>query len=259
MKVEIGNATLYCGDSREILSALGVIDALVCDPPMAWPSGQTTMQRSMPPSPMTPTRNCFFGHAASSPAIARIFFARWDNLRSVPKPKSLITWVKNNWSMGDLDHEHGRQTEVAFFYPGPAHDFPNGRPPDVVRAPRTGNETHPTEKPVSLMTQVARWSRGTVVDPFMGTGSTGIACAALGRPFVGIEMDRGYFDIACERIAAAQSQTRLFIPPIPSAMFPQPTRRHCSIKQGLSKISRKLKIVGQPEPTYDRRTSKNLK
>lgn len=69
---------------------------------------------------------------------SKYIFCRWDNLPDVPKPKSLITWVKNNWSMGDLKHEHGRQTEVALFYPGEDHFFANGRPSDVVRAPRTG-------------------------------------------------------------------------------------------------------------------------
>jgi site-specific DNA-methyltransferase (adenine-specific) len=50
----------------------------------------------------------------------------------------------------------------------------------------------------------------TVLDPFMGSGTTGVACANLGRSFIGIEADPRYFDIACERITAAQAQGRLF-------------------------------------------------
>ena len=63
-----------------------------------------------------------------------------------------------------------------------------------------------------------RWCLGfvpkarTILDPFMGSGTTGVACAQLGRRFIGIEIDRGYFDIACERIAAAQAQGQLFAP-----------------------------------------------
>jgi DNA modification methylase len=138
-------------------------------------------------------------------------FCRWDNLFSVPKPKSLVTWVKNNWSMGDLEHEHARQTEVALFYPGKGHDFPSKRPTDVIRAPRTGNEFHPTEKPVQLMRAFVEWTRGAILDPFMGSGTTGVAAVQMGRDFIGIEQEEKYFDIACKRIDQAQRQGDLFV------------------------------------------------
>ncbi len=54
------------------------------------------------------------------------------------------------------------------------------------------------------------WTSGLVLDPFMGSGTTGVACASLGRPFVGIELKESYFDIACRRIARELSQGRLF-------------------------------------------------
>ena len=127
----------------------------------------------------------------------------------VPHPKSCITWVKENWSMGDLQHEHGRQTEIAMFYPGPEHSWPGKRPSDVVYAARSGNVEHPTEKPVRLMEQLVQWTKGVVFDPFMGSGSTGVACVTQGRAFVGIEIDRRHFDTACERISQAHAQTRL--------------------------------------------------
>ena len=73
------------------------------------------------------------------------------------------------------------------------------------------DKIHPTQKPVALM----RWiiekiEAPTVLDPFMGSGTTGVACAKLGRKFIGIEIERKYFDIACERIENAQRQARLF-------------------------------------------------
>lgn len=144
------------------------------------------------------------------PTHSAYLFCRWDNLPAVPKPRSLVTWIKNNHSMGDLEHEHGRQTEVALFYPGPNHDFPSGRPTDVIKAPRTGNEHHPTEKPVQLMRAFIEWTRGTVLDPFMGAGSTGIACQQMGRPFIGIELYEPYFDIACRRLEQAARQGDMF-------------------------------------------------
>jgi adenine-specific DNA-methyltransferase len=72
---------------------------------------------------------------------------------------------------------------------------------------------HPTQKPEALMLHIVKVSSrpaGTVLDPFMGSGTTGVACANLGRRFIGIEIDQKYFDLACERIARAHSQQRLF-------------------------------------------------
>jgi adenine-specific DNA-methyltransferase len=78
--------------------------------------------------------------------------------------------------------------------------------------PPKSNHGHPTEKPVPLMSHIVRLSvrpGGHAVDPFMGSGTTGVACVQLGRKFTGIERERKYFDIACERIARAQAQGSL--------------------------------------------------
>ena len=90
------------------------------------------------------------------------------------------------------------------------------RPPvpllSVVRAGPVA-ERHPHEKPVRVLSALVQWAcpkEGVVLDPFMGSGTTGVACVSLGRKFVGIEIDRQHFDVACERISAAQSQGRLF-------------------------------------------------
>jgi DNA modification methylase len=69
---------------------------------------------------------------------------------------------------------------------------------------------HPTQKPVALMEKLIGKTDGIVLDPFMGVGATGIACINLGRKFVGVEIERKYFDIACTRIDAAYAQGRLF-------------------------------------------------
>jgi DNA modification methylase len=69
---------------------------------------------------------------------------------------------------------------------------------------------HPTQKPLRVMTWCLEFVAGSVFDPFMGSGTTGVACANLGRKFIGIEIERKYFDIACERIDNAYRQTRMF-------------------------------------------------
>ncbi len=207
----IGRATLYLGDAREIVPTLGQLASVVSDPPygMAFQSNYRTEQHAKIANDAN--EDLLLWACSLRPSHSAYLFCRWDNLFSVPKPKSLITWVKNNWSMGDLEHEHARQTEVALFYPGPDHDFPKGRPTDMIRAPRTGNDYHPTEKPVQLMRAMIEWTRGTVCDPFMGSGTTGCAATAMGREFVGIELDERYFDIACKRIEDAQRQGDMFL------------------------------------------------
>lgn len=207
----IGGCELYLGDSTEIMPTLGSVGALVTDPPfgMAFQSNYRGVKHEKIANDST--SDLLRWVCEQEADHAKYVFCRWDNLFEIPKPKSLVTWVKNNWSMGDLEHEHARQTEVAAFYPGPDHFFPKGRPQDVIRAPRTGNEFHPTEKPVQLMMAFVEWTSGKVLDPFMGSGTTGVACAKLGRPFIGVELHEPYFDIACERIRNAYSQPDMFV------------------------------------------------
>ena len=215
--VIIGDATLYFGDCMDILPTLGVVDAVITDPPygMSFQSNYRLVKHIKIANDESANLACaVISWAIENATHSTYAFGRWDNLLDYPKPKSLITWVKNNWSMGDLLHEHARQTEVAFFYPGPKHDFPRSRPTDVVQHPRTSNEFHPTEKPVGLMELVIGWTRGVVLDPFMGSGTTGVAAIQMGRQFIGIEREPKYFEIACRRIERAQAQGQLFEPSV---------------------------------------------
>lgn len=210
----IGNAELWLGDAQEIVHVLRGIGAVVTDPPfgMAFRSNHRTIKHDAIANDETAESLVW---ACNLPAEhSRYVFCRWDNLVEVPRPRSVITWVKNNWSMGDLEHEHARQTEIILFYPGRDHSFPRYRPSDVIEAPRTGNSNHPTEKPVELLCAIVDWTAGTVLDPFMGSGTTGVACARLGRKFVGIEIHEPYFDVACHRIEQAYAQQGdITIPP----------------------------------------------
>ena len=80
---------------------------------------------------------------------------------------------------------------------------------------KTAGKEHPTQKPIELM----EWclsllpDASTILDPFMGSGTTGVACVKLGRRFIGIEIEPRYFDIACRRIEEATKQPDLFIEP----------------------------------------------
>jgi len=210
-KEVIGNAELWLGDCRDILPTLSKVDSVITDPPYGM-SFQSNFRLEQHARIANDDDVGLLSWACGIQAShSRYVFCRWDNLMdAVPRPKSCVTWVKNNWSMGDLEHEHARQTEIAMFWPGPEHSWPGKRPTDVVHAPRTGNSEHPTEKPVYLMEQFIGWTKGVVVDPFMGSGTTGVACMNLQREFVGIEIEPKYFDIACRRIEDAQRQSRMF-------------------------------------------------
>ena len=89
----------------------------------------------------------------------------------------------------------------------------------IVQGEKGGRRVHPTQKPVALM----EWCLGflpdaqTILDPFMGSGTTLVACANLGRHGIGIEIDPKYFDIACRRVEAAYRQPRLFEEPAAKA------------------------------------------
>lgn len=209
--VIIGDCQLWNADCRDVLPLLGKVGAVVSDPPygMGFQSNHRTIKHAIIANDDdAELLRLSCGIEANH---SRYIFCSWDNLSDIPKPKSLITWVKNNWSMGDLDHEHARQTEVIAFFNGPDHFFPSGRPQDVIKAPRTGNDNHPTEKPVPLMRAIVEWTAGTVLDPFMGSGSTGVACARLRRPFIGIEIDPTYFETAVRRIREAYDAPDMFI------------------------------------------------
>jgi len=119
----------------------------------------------------------------------------------MPPPKSVLVWVKNNWSMGDLKHEHGRQWEACCFYAQPEHKFIK-RISDVILAKRTGNIFHPTEKPVKVMLRLIGCNAGEIIlDPFMGSGTTLIAAKELGRKAIGIEIEEKYCEIAAKRLS----------------------------------------------------------
>lgn len=143
------------------------------------------------------------------------FFCSWHNVdifkQAIEKKfkiKNILIWEKNNTSMGDLKGSYAPKYEMIMF----AHKgrkLLNGfRYADVIKANRTGNKVHPTEKPVDLLELFIKNSSDEneiVFDGFMGSGSCGVACINTNRNFIGIELDKGYFDIAEKRINEAQN------------------------------------------------------
>jgi site-specific DNA-methyltransferase (adenine-specific) len=210
MRVEtVGNATLYLGDCREVLPSLPDCDAIVTDPPYelghGWhgdfsgKNGKAVMWGSQPNwdklcpeglnTALTKAPNAIVwgGHLYELPA--RSAWLAWDKVQKFSSGDFELAWTSRN---------------------GATRTFRMSRI-DAYQNVGDGKQ-HPTQKPVKLMEWCLSFfpDAKTVLDPFMGVGTTGVACANTGRVFVGIEKEQRYFDIACERIDAAQKQRRLF-------------------------------------------------
>jgi DNA modification methylase len=203
VKVEIGNATLYLGDCAEILPTLGHFDAVVTDPPYG--IGITKSNRLSKSRGFEDT-----GWDNKPPSKQLIDFVvskgnqaiLWGgNYFDLPPTRCFLAWDKQNEGrdFADLEMAWTNLDKVARIF--------RKRPMNM----DFGKE-HPTQKPVALMQWCIDKVDGiTILDPFMGSGSTGVACAKMGKTFVGIEREQKYFDIACKRIESAYAQPDMFI------------------------------------------------
>jgi len=215
--VVIGSATLYLGDCREILPTLPKADVVITDPPFGiryqssqresglWKAGKTITNDHD-----TTCRDEALAMLAGVPAL--VFGSR-----RAPQPEGTrmtLIWDKGPaLGMGALDLPWKPSYEEIYVIGKGFHGRRDGAViycPPVQSMAKNGRED-PNEKPIRLLSMLLDKSpAGTVCDPFMGSGSTGVACVMAGRPFIGIEIEPAYFDIACRRIEDAQRQERLF-------------------------------------------------
>jgi len=127
--------------------------------------------------------------------------------------KNLLVWVKNNTSMGDLKANYASRTEFILLL-GKGRRLINGKRSDnILEFKRTGNKLHPTEKPVDLLKHlISKFSdiNDVVLDPFAGSGSTLVAAKEMNRRYIGIEIDKKYFEIAKNRLESVKTKLYLF-------------------------------------------------
>jgi len=202
-KEVIGNAVLYLGDCLEVLPTLPKVDAVITDPPygIGFAAQPTNCQRAagMQPSAWDNER------ADGLPALLTLASVQavWGgNYYDLPTSRGWLSWFKPDAppSMASIElcwtnrDQNARQISCSIA---------------ATNAERVG---HPTQKPLAVMVWTLQQvgAPQTVLDPFMGSGTTGVACMQLGRKFIGIEIHEPYFLIACERIENAQRQNRLF-------------------------------------------------
>ena len=202
--VTIGDATLYLGDCMDILPTLSGVDAVVTDPPygILAENGSAATRRSGGNQDdgkvnwdIAPTDEVI--ELIKSKSVNQMI---WGGCHlSLPPTFGYLVWDKkiDGLNFGEVEFcwTNMRFAPRIFRYRAVGID---------------GGKIHPTQKPISLMQWCLGFTDGVVLDPFMGSGTTGVACARLGRKFIGVEIDKGYFDIACERIDREYSQGKLF-------------------------------------------------
>lgn len=140
----------------------------------------------------------FFTSWKTEPYFRNIFKTYWNH-------KNNIIWKKNNWSAGDLQTQYGNQYELISLYNKGRNTFQKKRYPDIWEFDRVVGkyQLHQNQKPEKLIERIVENSteeKHIVLDPFMGSGTTGLICKNLNRSFIGIEIDEYYFNIAKERI-----------------------------------------------------------
>lgn len=221
--VVIGDCTLYLGDCLDILPTLGKVDAVVTDPPYGiGESSDKIASRQRTPNAKALADQRDYGtfswdaQPASADQISMIrACSRWQiifggNYFDLPPSSCWLIWDKQN---GENDFA---DCELAWTNLPKAVRRIYWRWNGMIRKGDDVRE-HPTQKPVGVM----EWclthipDAVTICDPFMGSGTTGVACARMGRSFIGIEREPSYFDIACRRIEAAYKQGDMFREPPP--------------------------------------------
>lgn len=206
--VRIGDATLYLGDCLEVLPMLERVDAVITDPPYGlgdkWQGGKQKWplhHGNMHWDQATPEEIVM-----GLPAIAPVSIIWGGNYYPLPVARGWLIWDK---LVRKFTSGHCEMAWTNIDQPIRAFNFSHGEL-------ASEGKLHPTQKPLALMEWCIEQARKprVILDPFMGSGTTGVAAARMGLGFVGIEREPKYFEIACRRIEDAGRQEILFAPAV---------------------------------------------
>lgn len=209
--VRIGGAELWLGDCRDVLPRLGRVDAVVTDPPYGiaatWKGGS---KHGWGKAKDEADQRNGWDSAAPPAALFDLLLASskqqiiWGgNYFALPPSRCWLVWNKpeRDFTLAEAELAWTNRDNVTRVF-----DYARSEPDRV----------HPTQKPVALMRWCVEKTTGSVLDPFMGSGTTGVACVKLGRSFIGIEREQRWFEHACRRIEEAYRQPDMFIAKPPS-------------------------------------------
>lgn len=203
-RVDIGSASLYLGDCREILSTLPKVDAVITDPPYGIGAGRMSLGKWRTSEMEKGDWDAVAPDLSPVLSLGVPAIVWGGNYFPLPPSRAYLIWNKGAGFKG-RDFAECEQAWCSFDGNARVFEF------DPLARGTYRDKQHPTQKPVELMEWCLTFvpKAQSVLDPFMGSGTTGIACSNLGRSFVGIEREPKYFDIACRRIEDAQRQGRL--------------------------------------------------
>jgi len=232
-KEVIGNATLYLGDCLDILPTLDKVDAVITDPP--YELSDSSPGKHHYGMSLGKFESQEFREIVSGFDIIKTF----NLLGNICSPFNMFCFCSNKQISKIMSYHEDlkRSTNLLIWHKPNAAPFANGvwrgdaefcihakekgayfegnarLKTKITTHPIVVNSDHPTVKPTVILEKYIKIGTDiehTVIDPFMGSGTTGVACMNLNRKFIGIEIDENYFNIACERIDQAQRQGRLF-------------------------------------------------
>jgi len=206
-EVTIGRARLILGDCRDVLPTLGKVDAVVTDPPYGIGTGKTPVGKDGLVWGVQEWDKAIVPDIVPMLIEAGETVVIWGgNYYPLPPTRCWLAWDKCQpdawystahfelaWTNLNRNARRWRMSQVAAY--------------------GQMDKQHPSQKPLALMKWVFDQipPAQTILDPFMGSGTTGVAAVQMGRDFIGIEREAKYFDIACRRIEDAQRQQDLFI------------------------------------------------
>lgn len=215
----IGDCTLYLGDCRDILATLDKVDAVVTDPPYGIGAGTGIGKVTKEGSDF---RHCEDWDAETPPpelfkallSISERQIIWGGNYFALPPTPCFLIWDKvqpEQFSLAMAEVAWTNLRKPAKIYRWKSMSINGG-----------AAKHHPTQKPLGLMEWCLSHLPGgrVILDPYMGSGTTGVACALHDRAFIGIEREPTYFDIACRRIEEAYKQPRLFAEPVAKPVQP---------------------------------------
>jgi DNA modification methylase len=208
---QIGRATLYLGDCLDILPTLGPVDAVICDPPYG-------------------VNLDYEGFDDSAENVRELIDGSFPRLREMSQ-RMLVTcgiarvwdWPTADWILCWAISGAGSSGKWGFncwqpilaYGKDPYLSAGLGRRPDLIFKNETSEKNgHPCPKPegfMRLLVERGSFKGETILDPFMGSATTGVAAVTMDRQFIGIEREPKYFDIACKRIEDAQRQGDFFV------------------------------------------------
>lgn len=232
-KVIIGDATLYLGDCRDILPTLQKVDAVITDPPYS----ETTHSNAKSNRGKGHGNKAIDFCSLTTEELEQVIYLcgllcdrwlvstmEWRHIAEFeaapPNGWEVVrfgVWVKTN-PMPQISADRPAQgwEGIAYMHStrGEKKRWNGGGSHGNYIGPVVTNGDHPTGKPIPMFSQfVERFTDEgeTILDPFMGSGTTGVAAIQMGRKFIGIEREPKYFEIACRRIEEASKQGDFFV------------------------------------------------